>query len=134
MKWYFVESIESTVAKSVNVEMIRHGFSPPDTDSIDNTNTEIITRNNGHGVIIEEWEKSLVALLSYSFPNDMDSIQVCWIKYQGWLGFRKYKRRLTRNVNTGNSVRQRSSRDQCNASEGEDHYFFQIVNSNLNPE
>jgi len=30
------------------------GFSPPDTDSIDNTNTEIITRN---GVIIEEWEK-----------------------------------------------------------------------------
>ena len=39
--------------------MIRHGFSPPDTDSdsIDNTNTEIITRNNGRGVIIEEWEK-----------------------------------------------------------------------------
>ena len=41
--------------------MIRHGFSPPgemtDTDSIDNTNTEISTRNNGHGVIIEEWEK-----------------------------------------------------------------------------
>ena len=33
--------------------MIRHGFSPPgemtDTDSIDNTNTEIITRNNGRG-------------------------------------------------------------------------------------
>jgi len=29
----------------------------PDTDSIDNTNTEIITRNNGHGVIIKEWEK-----------------------------------------------------------------------------
>jgi len=37
--------------------MIRHGFSPPDTDSIDNTNTEIIARNNGRGVIIEEWEK-----------------------------------------------------------------------------
>jgi len=41
--------------------MIRHGFSPPgemtDTDSIDNTNTDIITPNNGHGVIIEEWEK-----------------------------------------------------------------------------
>jgi len=41
--------------------MIRHGFSPPgemtDTDSIDNTNTEIITRNNGRGIIIEEWEK-----------------------------------------------------------------------------
>ena len=32
MKWYSVESIESiesTVAKSVDVEMIRHGFSPP---------------------------------------------------------------------------------------------------------
>jgi len=41
--------------------MIKHGFSPPyersDTDSIDNTNTEIITRNNGRGVIIDEWEK-----------------------------------------------------------------------------
>ena len=58
MKWYSVESIESTVAKSVDIEMIRHGFSPPDTDSIDNTNTEIITRNNGRGVIIiEKWEK-----------------------------------------------------------------------------
>jgi len=51
MKWY---SVESTVTKSVDVEMIRHGFSPPDTDSIDTTNTEIITRNNGRGVIIEE--------------------------------------------------------------------------------
>ena len=44
MKWY---SVESTVTKSVDVEMTRHGFSPPgemtDTDSIDNTNTEIIT-------------------------------------------------------------------------------------------
>ena len=43
MKWY---SFESTVAKSVDVEMIRHGFSPPgersDTDSFDNTNTEIM--------------------------------------------------------------------------------------------
>ena len=58
MKWYSVESIESTVAKSVNVEMIRHGFSPPDErsdkDSFDNTNSEIITRNNGCGVIIDE--------------------------------------------------------------------------------
>jgi len=26
MKWYSVESIESTVAESVDVEMIRHGF------------------------------------------------------------------------------------------------------------
>ena len=46
---------------SVDVEMIRHGFSPPgertDTVSLDNINTEIITRNNGRGVIIEEWEK-----------------------------------------------------------------------------
>ena len=25
--------------------------------SLDNTNSEIITRNNGRGVIIEEWEK-----------------------------------------------------------------------------
>ena len=59
MKWYYVES---TVAKSVDVEMIRHEFSPPgemtDTDSFDSTNTEIITRNNGRGVIIDEWEKS----------------------------------------------------------------------------
>jgi len=29
-------------------------FSPPDTDSFDNTNTEIITRNNECGVIIDE--------------------------------------------------------------------------------
>ena len=53
-KWY---SVESTVAKSVDVEMIRYGFSPPsersDTDSVDNTNIEIITRNNGPGVIID---------------------------------------------------------------------------------
>ena len=58
MKWY---SVKSTVAKSVDIEMIRHGFSPPgertDTDLLDNTNTEIITRNNGRGVIIDEWEK-----------------------------------------------------------------------------
>jgi len=61
MKWYSVECIESTVAKSFDVEMIRHGFSPlgerSDTDSFDNTNTEIITRNNGCGVIIDGWEK-----------------------------------------------------------------------------
>jgi len=61
MKWYSDESIESTVDKSIDVEVIRYGFSPPgertDTDLFDNTNTEIITRNNGRGVIIEEWEK-----------------------------------------------------------------------------
>jgi len=28
MKWYCVKSFESTVAESVDVEMIRHGFSP----------------------------------------------------------------------------------------------------------
>jgi len=55
MKWY---SVESTVAKSVDIEMIRHEFSLGgerlDTDSVDNTNTEIITRNNGSSVIIDE--------------------------------------------------------------------------------
>jgi len=58
MKWYSVESIEFTVAKSVDVEMIKHGFSPPgersNIDSFDCTNTEIISRNNGRGVIIDE--------------------------------------------------------------------------------
>ena len=58
MKWY---SVGSTVAKSVDVEMIRHGFLPPgekiNTNSLDITNTEIITCNNGRGVIIDEWEK-----------------------------------------------------------------------------
>ena len=57
MKWY---SVEFTVAKIVDVEMIKHGFSTSgersDTDSFDNTNTEIITLNNGCGIIIEEWE------------------------------------------------------------------------------
>jgi len=55
MKWYSVESTESTVAK------IRHEFSTTgerfDTDSFDNTNTEIITCNNGRGVKNDEWEK-----------------------------------------------------------------------------
>jgi len=41
--------------------MIRHDFSPPsersDTDLLDNSNIEIITLNNGRGVIIDEWEK-----------------------------------------------------------------------------
>ena len=64
MKLY---SIEYTVAKSVDVELIRHGFSPPsemtDTDSVDNTNTEIVTHNNGRGVMIEEWEKLEAILL-----------------------------------------------------------------------
>ena len=54
MKWYSVESIESTVAKSVDVSPLNERS---DTDSVDNTNTEIITRNNRRGVIIDEWEK-----------------------------------------------------------------------------
>jgi len=45
---------------------------------------------------------------------------------QGLL-FRKYKRKLTRSVNAENAVRQVS---RANATEGEDHNFFQIVNSN----
>jgi len=49
---------------------------------------------------------------------------------QGLL-FRRYKRKLTRSVNAENTVRQSS---RANASEGEDHNFFQIVNSNLNQE
>ena len=61
MKWYSVESIESSVAKSVDIEMIRYGFSPQgeksDTDSLDNINTEFIIHNNRRGVIIDEWEK-----------------------------------------------------------------------------
>ncbi|KAG4092820.1 hypothetical protein H8356DRAFT_1357552 [Neocallimastix lanati (nom. inval.)] len=44
--------------------MIRHGFSPSgersDTNSVDNTNTEIITRNNGRGVTINEWENGFL--------------------------------------------------------------------------
>jgi len=44
--------------------------------------------------------------------------------------FRKYKRKLTRSVNAENAVGQAS---RANASEGEDHNFFQIDNSNPNP-
>jgi len=58
MKWY---SVESTVTRSVDVKMISHEFSPPgersDKDSVDNTNTEVITRHNVRVVIIDEWEK-----------------------------------------------------------------------------
>ena len=58
MKW---DSVEFTVAKSVDIEMIRYGFSPQgeksDTDSLDNINTEFIIHNNRRGVIIDEWEK-----------------------------------------------------------------------------
>jgi len=61
IRWYSVESIESAVVKSVDLEMIRYGFSPSgersDTDSLDNINTKIITCNNGGSVIIDEWEK-----------------------------------------------------------------------------
>ena len=47
---------------------------------------------------------------------------------QGLL-FRKYKFKQTRSVNAENAVRQAS---RANASEGEDHNFFQIDNSNPN--
>ena len=47
---------------------------------------------------------------------------------QGLL-FRKYKCKLTRSINAENAVRQAS---RANSSEGEDHNFFQIVNSNPN--
>jgi len=45
-----------TIAKSVDVEMIRQEFLPSGERSdipisLDNTNTEIITRKNGHSVI-----------------------------------------------------------------------------------
>jgi len=46
--------------------------------------------------------------------------------FQGLL-FQKYKRKLTRSVNTENAVAGPI------ASEGEDHNFFQIVNSNPYP-
>ena len=42
---------------------------------------------------------------------------------QGLL-FGKYERKLIRRVNAENTVRQAS---RANASEGEDHHFFQIV-------
>jgi len=41
-----------------------------------------------------------------------------------------YKLKLTRSVNAENAVKQTS---RANASEGEDHNFFQIVNSKPNP-
>ena len=62
-----------------------------------------------------------VALLTEIMPRA--------ITRQGLL-FWKYKRKLTRSVNAENTVRQAS---RANASEGEDHNFFQIDNSNPNP-
>ena len=40
-----------------------------DTGSFDNINTEIITRNNGRGVIIDEWEKleTIASFYYYKF-------------------------------------------------------------------
>ena len=49
---------------------------------------------------------------------------------QGLL-FRRYKRKLTSGVNAEKCSKDRLSR--ANASEGEDHNFFQIDNSNPNP-
>jgi len=48
-----------------------------------------------------------------------------------WFLLRQYKHKLTRNVNTKNVIRQTR---RIIASEGEDHNFFQIVNSNHNLE
>jgi len=45
--------------------------------------------------------------------------------------FWRYKCKPTRSVNTENAVRQAT---RTNASEGKDHNFFHIVNSNPNPE
>eukprot|EP00833_Pecoramyces_ruminatium_P010910 jgi/Orpsp1_1/1184942/evm.model.c7180000091668.1 len=50
MEWY---NIRPTVAKSVDVEMIRHGFSPPSRRASDTESNE----NSSNGVIFEEWEK-----------------------------------------------------------------------------
>jgi len=50
-----------------------------------------------------------------------------WASTRQGLPFRK----LTRNVNAENEERQAS---RANATEGEDHNFFQIVNSNPNAE
>jgi len=44
--------------------------------------------------------------------------------------FRRYKHKLTRSVIAENAVRKAS---RANDSEGEDHNFFQIINSNPNP-
>eukprot|EP00833_Pecoramyces_ruminatium_P008860 jgi/Orpsp1_1/1182892/evm.model.c7180000083093.1 len=50
MEWY---NIRPTVAKSVDVEMIRHGFSPPSRRASDTESND----NSSNGVIFEEWEK-----------------------------------------------------------------------------
>jgi len=54
--------------------MIRHRFSPPDersdTDSVNNTNTEIITRNNERAVVLSSMDgKSKKLLLLTHFYN-----------------------------------------------------------------
>ncbi|KAG4091653.1 hypothetical protein H8356DRAFT_1335457 [Neocallimastix lanati (nom. inval.)] len=126
---------------SVDVEMIRHY-------SFDNTNTEIITHNNGRGVIIDEWENDSennsiisnnVVNRSISF-NRNQIISSDYSKTPFLVRFAalfteimsraSYKRKLTRSINAENEVRKAS---RANASEGEDHIFFQIDNSNLNP-
>ena len=60
-----------SLLRTLTLEMIRHGFSLPgersDTDSFDNTNTEIITRNNERDIIIDEWEKLELLLLTHFY-------------------------------------------------------------------
>ena len=57
-RWWNGILLNLPLLRSVDISIIRHGYSPPDertdTDSVDNTNTEIITHINGRGVIIDE--------------------------------------------------------------------------------
>jgi len=41
--------------------------------------------------------------------------------------------KLTRNVNSENAVKQACRANASEGAEGEDHDFFQVVNSNHNP-
>ncbi|KAG4090896.1 hypothetical protein H8356DRAFT_1321146 [Neocallimastix lanati (nom. inval.)] len=114
MKWY---SVESTVTKSVDVEMIRHGFSPPDTDSIDNTNTKIITRNNGRveekfhmnsigenrgnlsNFLNNECFKNQIISGDYSKTPFLVRSAALFTEIMSW-----YKRKLIRSVNVENAT------------------------------
>ncbi|KAG4098638.1 hypothetical protein H8356DRAFT_1327528 [Neocallimastix lanati (nom. inval.)] len=52
----FLTNIDDEIGIPLNLPLPRAEMT--DADSVDNTNTEIITHNNGRGVIIEEWENS----------------------------------------------------------------------------
>ncbi|KAG4090724.1 hypothetical protein H8356DRAFT_1341342 [Neocallimastix lanati (nom. inval.)] len=57
----FLTNVIPLICRSFRLMMKWYGFSPhverSDTDSFNNTNSEIITPNNGRGVIIDEWGK-----------------------------------------------------------------------------